>query len=144
MADTRETIEWLKHIKEKYIHGGDDWHDHKRRQAIDHAISVLENGVTIQPLTDCKQPVGDKWVSTAERLPEMHVVRYEDCVEPTGYGECYVSEKVLAYCPIGNGIYVAECSRLDENSQLYWTEVNSDSSIHTTHWMPLPPAPKGE
>lgn len=38
-----EAIEWLKNIKEKYIHGGDDFYDCQRRTAIDYAMSVLEN-----------------------------------------------------------------------------------------------------
>ena len=38
-----EAIEWLKNIKEKYIHGGDDFYDYQRRTAIDYAMSVLEN-----------------------------------------------------------------------------------------------------
>ena len=36
-----EAIKWLKAIKEKYIHGGDEWHDSKRKEAIDCAITVL-------------------------------------------------------------------------------------------------------
>ena len=37
-----EAIAWLKSIKEKYIHGGDDFYDCKRRWAIDYAVSTLE------------------------------------------------------------------------------------------------------
>ena len=36
-----EAIKWLKAIKEKYIHGGDEWYDSKRKEAIDCAITVL-------------------------------------------------------------------------------------------------------
>ena len=79
-----------------------------------------------------------------ERLPEMTLYRYEDSVEPTGYGECFVSDKVLVYCPNGNRIYVAECSKADDDSSLYWNDVNSDMTMHPSHWMPLPEPPKGE
>ena len=41
-----EEVEWLKSIKEKYIHGGDDWYDYQRRQAIDYAVCILENTAT--------------------------------------------------------------------------------------------------
>ena len=34
----KECAEWLQAIKEKYIHGGDEGFDAKRREAIDHAI----------------------------------------------------------------------------------------------------------
>ncbi len=37
-----EAIEWLKSIKEKYIHGGDDFYDHQRRTAIDYAVNFLD------------------------------------------------------------------------------------------------------
>ena len=37
-----EVIYWLKQIKEKYIHGGDESFDEKRKQAIDIAIEYLQ------------------------------------------------------------------------------------------------------
>ena len=37
-----EVIYWLQQIKEKYIHGGDECFDEKRRQAIDIAIECLQ------------------------------------------------------------------------------------------------------
>lgn len=40
--DYKEAIEWLKAIKEKYIHGGDDEFDRKRKQAIETAIECLQ------------------------------------------------------------------------------------------------------
>ena len=46
-----EAIEWLKNIKEKYIHGGDDFYDYQRRTAIDYAMSVLEN-IKQKPMTN--------------------------------------------------------------------------------------------
>ena len=41
----QEIIEWLKSIKEKYIHGGDEDFDKKRKIAIDIAISALEKRI---------------------------------------------------------------------------------------------------
>ena len=41
MSDT-EAIYWLQQIKEKYIHGGDECFDEKRKQAIDIAIKRLQ------------------------------------------------------------------------------------------------------
>lgn len=42
IVERTEAIEWLKSIKEKYIHGGDDFYDHQRRTAIDYAVMMLE------------------------------------------------------------------------------------------------------
>ena len=41
MSDT-EAIYWLKQIKEKYIHGGDESFDEKRKKAIDIAVERLQ------------------------------------------------------------------------------------------------------
>lgn len=38
-----ETIKWLKQIEEKYIHGGDDYFDIQRKEAIFNAIEIIEN-----------------------------------------------------------------------------------------------------
>lgn len=37
-----EATKWLNTIKDKYIHGGDEDFDNKRREAIDTAIKSLE------------------------------------------------------------------------------------------------------
>ena len=39
--ENAEAILWLKSIKDKYIHGGDEGFDRKRKEAIDCAISAL-------------------------------------------------------------------------------------------------------
>lgn len=39
--ENAEAILWLKSIKNKYIHGGDEGFDRKRIEAIDCAISAL-------------------------------------------------------------------------------------------------------
>lgn len=41
----KEAIEWLEAIEEKYIHGGDDYFDEKRRIAINNAINALEKQI---------------------------------------------------------------------------------------------------
>lgn len=48
----QEIIEWLKSIKEKYIHGGDEDFDKKRKNAIDIAISTLEKQIPKNPKTN--------------------------------------------------------------------------------------------
>lgn len=37
-----EVIYWLQQIKEKYIHGGDESFDEKRKQSIDIAVEHLQ------------------------------------------------------------------------------------------------------
>ena len=37
-----EAIEWLGRIKDRYIHGGDEGFDNKRKEAIDMAIESLQ------------------------------------------------------------------------------------------------------
>ena len=41
----QEAIEWLKAIEEKYIHGGDDGFDEKRKVAINNAVDALEKQI---------------------------------------------------------------------------------------------------
>lgn len=59
-----EVIEWLKSIKEKYIHGGDDFYDHQRRTAIDYAIVVLENVEQPKTNADRIRAMTDKEMAT--------------------------------------------------------------------------------
>jgi hypothetical protein len=52
---SHEAIEWLNAIKEKYIHGGDDYYDRQRRFAIDWAILLLKkDAVPVVRCKDCK------------------------------------------------------------------------------------------
>ena len=41
----QEAIEWLKAIEAKYVHGGDEAFDNKRKTAINTAISALEKQI---------------------------------------------------------------------------------------------------
>lgn len=43
--DKLEAIKWLKSIKDKYIHGGDESYDSRRTEAIDYAIAALSETV---------------------------------------------------------------------------------------------------
>ena len=41
----QEAVEWLEAIEEKYIHGGDNYFDEKRKIAINNAITALEKQI---------------------------------------------------------------------------------------------------
>ena len=43
-----EAIKWLRAIEEKYIHGGDEGFDARRKEAINLAIKALEQKLAIQ------------------------------------------------------------------------------------------------
>lgn len=45
----QETVKWLKAIEEKYIHGGDEDFDEKRKIAINTAIEALEKQIPKKP-----------------------------------------------------------------------------------------------
>ena len=49
-----EAIEWLGRIKDRYIHGGDEGFDNKRKEAIDMAIEALQTLQTEPMITRCK------------------------------------------------------------------------------------------
>lgn len=89
-----EVIEWLKSIKEKYIHGGDDFYDHQRRTAIDYAVCFLEgkkpmtNADRIRAMSDeelakCIFDIGFDChlCSEHERLSDNPLLRHEKCDE---------------------------------------------------------------
>lgn len=48
-----EAIKWLKAIKDKYIHGGDEDFDRQRCVAIDMAVRFLE-GIEPEAIKDCR------------------------------------------------------------------------------------------
>ena len=53
-----EAIEWLKQIRDKYIHGGDEWFDEQRCRAIEYAIECIYKR--------------NKWIPVSERLPSWN------------------------------------------------------------------------
>lgn len=121
MDDTRETIQWLKSIKEKYIHGGDDDYDDKRRQALDEAIrmlGLLANGVTAQ-----------RWIPVAERLPEdrAEVLCWYEYFRYGGYNRMHETFGI-GYQFNGN----------------WGGEVSNGAKTRVLYWMPLPEPPKEE
>ena len=48
--DKQWAISWLEQIKEKYLHGGDDFFDECRKKAIDIAVEQLKE---TKPIYDC-------------------------------------------------------------------------------------------
>ena len=106
-----ESISWLKGIKEKYIHGGDEKFDECRKTAIDMAIEAL------------KQP---EWIPVSEALPKrmankvLVYLDHEDLVGYIGFGhyEKYQGEEMWY--------------DLEHNEQF------SKRGYTVTHWMPLP------
>lgn len=49
----KEAIQWLRAIKDKYIHGGDENMDEKRTEALDLAIAALERERWHNAESDC-------------------------------------------------------------------------------------------
>ena len=99
---------------------------------------LIVNGVTIA--TD--NNVGHKWIPVTERLPVMQIVRYNDRVEPAGYGEYLESDPVQVFCR--DGVFVAVCNKDNEDGGVAWLDYTSGSDLPATHWMHLPEPPKGE
>ena len=62
-----EAIEWLQQIRDKYIHGGDEWFDEQRCRAIEYAIECIYKR--------------SKWIPVSERLPDtqVEVLTYSEC-----------------------------------------------------------------
>lgn len=116
--DDEWIICWLKGIKDKYIHGGDEAFDNTRRSAIDRAIERIKEI--------------PKWISVDEKKPKSMAnkvivyVEHEDLVPQIGYGHY---EKF-------------------EGKELWYNlETNEPFSKHgytVTHWMPMPRSPEGE
>jgi hypothetical protein len=90
---------------------------------------LIANSVTIQPLTDCKQPVTDnnvgcKWIPVTERFPE----------------KTRVPKDVLVYHKLGNcGMYVDRAWYDSDRNK--WRSALS-MNMKVTHWMPMPEPPK--
>jgi hypothetical protein len=63
-----------------------------------------------------------KWISCAERLPELHT-------------------KVLC-CGKKGGRFIAELNTWGHDNALYWTKRDGKGCPTVTHWMPLPTPPK--
>ena len=86
---------------------------------------MIANGVTLA--TD--NHVGDKWVSTAERLPEEE-----------GWYLVYTTPK-RAHKSINKAMFCKGYEWCDPEP--YWRGAGGHWA-NVTHWMPLPEPPKGE
>lgn len=53
MMDNEEAIKWLRAIEQKYIHGGDEDYDAKRREAIELAIKALGKDISNHEKSVC-------------------------------------------------------------------------------------------
>lgn len=93
-----EVIEWLKSIKEKYIHGGDDFYDHQRRTAIDYAVCFLEGK---KPMTNADRirAMSDEELAEFIMLsPEMEFSVCECCEVFRGHGAYTPCETEDGWC----------------------------------------------
>lgn len=54
----QEAIEWLEAIEEKYIHGGDNYFDEKRKIAINNAITALKKQIPKKPVIKTHKYIG--------------------------------------------------------------------------------------
>jgi hypothetical protein len=68
----KEAIKWLESIDEKYIHGGDEWYDEQRHEAIKTAIKALE-------FAESQRLCCDNCVNHGRKSKEV-------CTSP--YGQC--------------------------------------------------------
>ena len=67
-----EAIKWVKSIKEKYIHGGDEAFDDARRKALDMAIEALQD----------KPAKHGKWIN--KQKPNINYIPPYNCSECGG------------------------------------------------------------
>ena len=117
-----EAIEWLKHIRDKYIHGGDQWFDEQRCRAIEYAIECIYKSNT--------------WIPVSERLPENELPKCSNVKQL----------KVLTALISDKGVRTVRSQMRYKDTWATghdrWRWKYSGSEI--THWMPLPEPPKEE
>ena len=97
-----EAIEWLGRIKDRYIHGGDEGFDNKRKEAIDMAIEVLQREIPKNPIvnyvsdSDGVRRLNDGWTEDSYLCPVCHT--YFGTVFNEGYcrkcGQKLIQERV--------------------------------------------------
>ena len=84
-----EVIEWLDRIKDKYIHGGDEGFDNKRKEAIDMAIESLQREIPKNPVvnyvadSDGARRLNDGWTEDSYVCPVCYT--YFGTVYDEGY-----------------------------------------------------------
>lgn len=97
-------------------------------EAVYLADYLVKNGVTVQ-----------EWISVDDRLPELHTNEFEDT---DGSRVQYAtSDEQLVVTT--SGFKTKAVYETNENF-CGWSGDNGDLVRDVTHWMPLPPAPKGE
>ena len=141
MTDTSKLVE-IDHVREKLIDALDverpahpeTQYDIGYNNGLTMAIGIatnidrlIANGVTVQ-----------EWISVKDRLPDM-VDSYLVVVKAKyDYDDEYeIDVDVATYNPCEKA-YIDDCW----NTYNDWDE--GQQYLHVTHWMPLPPAPKGE
>ena len=123
-----EAIEWLKAIEEKYIHGGDDGFDAKRKEAISMAIKALD-----------QEP---KWIFVSERVPDKNgkylVTRYGNIL----------GSSVCILCYAENLYNIDSFDFNKKKGKSGWYDYDSEcghfSRDDVIAWMPLPEPYKAE
>lgn len=86
----KDAIQWLRAIKDKYIHGGDENMDEKRTEALDLAIAALERDRwhnADEPIPDGENIIG--WYGGGE----YDQLRWFDLVD----GTLYEGERLIAW-----------------------------------------------
>ena len=75
-----EAVKWIKAIKDKYIHGGDESYDEKRKEALDLAIQALESQKLLKHIINNKSI---EIVNPFNTYEYMRVVRCADLYDLT-------------------------------------------------------------
>ena len=98
--DIKTASDWLKAIKDKYIHGGDESCDEQRKEAIDFAIKTMNDQQNlIWELQDLNEHLEDRQKkihilvdSNGEMHPlEPEPVRCKDCILRGDEHKCVVA-----------------------------------------------------
>ena len=94
----QEAIEWLKAIEAKYVHGGDEAFDNKRKTAINTAISDLEKQIPKKPMTQFEKL---KQMNTDEAATFISALA-DSCKDVARYGNQTVPYlvKLLLECEV--------------------------------------------
>ena len=94
----QEAIEWLKSIKEKYIHGGDEGFDNKRKIAIDTAVNALLKQIPKKPITQFEKL---KQMNTDEAAAFISALA-DSCKDVARYGNQTIPYlvKLLLECEV--------------------------------------------
>ena len=122
---SEEAREWLRSIKDKYIHGGDEAFDNARREALSMAIEALEQE--------------SRWIPVSEGLPEK-------------YGECLVMVssfcgEIVFKCSFTTDLHKVDEYNFSEHKCGFYgidSEWGSYEINDVIAWMPLPEPYKEE